>query len=124
MAIFNMIGQNYAKSSFTTYANPERRDTNMEDSDKRSLSESASPTRDGILRTGSKHARVYKNLFTTSVRVSSDIQIEVVSQLSAAQSFPFNLFDNAFQGSNSQATLASSLSSVEASKVVDSMSRI
>ena len=109
-------------------ANQEYKDMIMEDNDKRSLCESAPPSRDDILRTGPKHARAYKSPFTTSVRVSCHIPIEAASQLPAVQSSRFNLSDNDIQGSNSQAASAlastSSPPSVADLKVVDSMTCI
>ena len=81
-----MSGQNYAKTPFTAVASLECKDTSMEGSDKRSLSESASPTRDGILRSGPKHARAYKSLCITLAR-STEVPIEIVSELLAIESF-------------------------------------
>ena len=95
-------GQNYAKTPFTGIANMESNDTSMESGDKRSLSASASPTRDGILRSGPKHARAYKSPFTTPAR-STEVPIEVVSELPAIESFPFNLSESSGQASLSHA---------------------
>ena len=97
-----MSGQNYAKTPFTVIANMESKDTSMESGDKRSLSASASPTRDGILRSGPKHARAYKSPFTTPAR-STEVPIEVVSELPAIESFPFNLSESSGQASLSHA---------------------
>ena len=91
-------GQNYAKTPFTGIANMESNDTSMESGDKRSLSASASPTRDGILRSGPKHARAYKSPVTTPAR-STEVPIEVVSELPAIESFPFNLSESSGQAS-------------------------
>ena len=76
-----MIGQNYAKTPCTVVASQEGKDTSMEGSGKRSLSESSSPTCDGILRTGPKHVRAYKSAFTTPVLTASNVPVEAASQL-------------------------------------------
>ena len=43
--------------------------------DKRSLSQLASPSRDGALRSGAKHARAYKSPFTILVPLTSDLPV-------------------------------------------------